>query len=195
LSDCPTVRVLATSREPLGITGESLWPVAALALPPQGAGSETALHYSAVSLFAERVAMGDPEFTVDADNCEHVLAICRALDGLPLAIELAAARVRTLPLAQVASRLDEPFTLFSHGYPTKMDRHRTLQAVIDWSCDLLDGAEQDMACRFSVCTGSATPDAVRAFCGLVETEDLLGALVDKSLKQPRDDRYRMLNTI
>lgn len=195
LADCPTLQVLVTSREPLEITGEYLFSVSTFDVPPRESDPEAALEYAAVRLFVDRVAMGDPEFTIDARNCADIVEVCRALDGMPLAIELAAARARTLPLSEIAARLDDPFTLLSRGDRTKDARHRTLRAVIEWSWGLLDDAERDLACRLSVFTDGATVHAAREVCGFPDTEGLLATLVDKSLLGLRDGRYRMLETI
>lgn len=192
---CPSLRILITSREPLGVTGEALCPIPTLGVPPEGVDSDTAMRYPAVRLFADRVGHSQPGFTVDETNGESVIAICRTLDGMPLAIELAAVRARTLSLQQIADRLDDPFALLSRGDRTKDPRHRTLRAVVGWSWELLSEAERDLACRLSVFSGGATMDAVREVCGLGSVEDLLASLVDKSFVELRDGRYRMLEPI
>jgi predicted ATPase/DNA-binding SARP family transcriptional activator len=200
LSACPMLRILATSREPLGITGETLWPVPPLPLPPPGATPTEALGYPAVRLFADRAAAVRPDFAVDPASAGAVLRICRALDGLPLAIELAAARLRSLPLAEVAGRLDDRFGLLSRGDRTAQPRHQTLRAVVEWSWDLLDDAEQTLARRLTVFAGAATREAAERVCGLpaAEVDELLASLADKSLLEAVDDdgrRYRMLDTV
>ena len=203
LGDCPGVRILATSREPLGIMGETLWPVPPLALPPAGADTPAALGYASVQLLAERAAAVRPGFAVDAGNVAAVVQTCRALDGMPLAIELAAARLRSMTPEQVAARLDDRFRLLTGGNRTALPRHRTLQAVVDWSWDLLDGAEQALWRRLAVFAGGATAEAAErvAAGGPVAPDrvaDLLTALVDKSLLAPTgsaEPRYRMLETI
>lgn len=192
---CPDLRILVTSREPLGVTGETLCPIPALEVPPVGSDADVALQYPVVRLFAERTDSGQPGFKVDASTVEDVVSICRGLDGMPLAIELAAARVRTLPLAEIAARLHDPFALLSRGDRTKDPRHRTLRAVVEWSWDLLDAGERDLACRLSVFSGGATVSAARQVCGLSDTDELLAALTDKSFVEFRDGRYRMLETI
>lgn len=179
LAECPNLRVLATSREPLAITGETLCP-----LPPLEATS-------AARLFTDRALAVRPDLEPDA---RVVAAICAALDGMPLAIELAAARARALPLTEIAARLDDRFRLLSRGSRTAAPRHRTLQAVVEWSWDLLDDAERDLATRLTVFTGGASLDAIHAVCGLADV-DVLTGLVDKSLVEVSDDRYRMLDTI
>ncbi|MFI0348944.1 BTAD domain-containing putative transcriptional regulator [Actinomadura sp. 9N407] len=189
------LRILATSREALGITGESLRPLPPLPLPPDGAAAGEAAAYPAVRLFADRAAAVRPDFEVDAENTEAVLRICAALDGLPLAIELAAARLRALPVQEVARRLDDRFRLLSRGDRVAAPRHQTLRAVVEWSWDLLDEAERTLARRLTVFAGGATLETVEAVCGVGEADDALVGLVDKSLLQTDGTRYRMLQTI
>ncbi|MFI7463702.1 BTAD domain-containing putative transcriptional regulator [Nonomuraea sp. NPDC049646] len=193
LAGCPGVRVLATSREPLGITGEQLVPLPPLGTPPPGTPAGDALAYPAVRLFADRAAAVRPGLELDLDA---TLSICAALDGLPLAIELAAARVRTFPVAEIAARLAEHgrFRLLSRGDRTAAARHRTLHAVVEWSWDLLDAEEQVLARRFSVFSGGARLEAVERVCG-EDSSVLLADLVDKSLVETAGDRYRMLDTV
>ncbi|ACZ89946.1 BTAD domain-containing putative transcriptional regulator [Streptosporangium roseum] len=197
LGACPRLRVLATSREALGITGESLCPLPSLAVPPPGTPAPQTLGYPAVRLFADRAVAVLPGFTVDGASVEAVLRICRALDGQPLAIELAAARLRSLPVAEVAARLDDRFRLLSRGSRTAQPRHRTLRAVVEWSWELLDETERTLARRLTVFSGGAGLEAIAAVCGLPDDEvvELLTGLVDKSLIEVSGARYRMLNTI
>ncbi|MFG1655536.1 BTAD domain-containing putative transcriptional regulator [Micromonospora chersina] len=198
LTACPGLRVLATSREPLGITGEALRPVESLALPPAGADPAAALAYPAVRLFADRAGAVRPDFTVDAATVGPVVRICRALDGMPLAIELAAARLRTMTAAQVDTRLDDRFRLLTGGSRTALPRHQTLRAVVDWSWDLLDDAERALWRRLAVFAGGATLEAVERVCADAQVLDGLSALVDKSLVVAGgtgEPRYRMLETI
>ncbi|MDL4777797.1 AfsR/SARP family transcriptional regulator [Actinomadura xylanilytica] len=206
LEAAPGVRVLATSREPLGITGESLCPVPSLPLPPDGADAEEAMRYASVRLFADRAGAVRPGFVVDGDTAAHVVAICRALDGIPLAIELAAARLRSLTPAQVAGRLGDRFRLLTGGSRTALPRHRTLRAVVDWSWELLDDVERTVLRRLSVFAGGATPDGATAVCGVEgagapdprDVIDVIAALVDKSLVMASGDpevRYRLLETV
>jgi predicted ATPase/DNA-binding SARP family transcriptional activator len=200
LAHGPGLRIVATSREPLGITGESLFVV-----PPLGEAP-------AVRLFDDRAAAVSPDFTLDADTRPLVTDIVSRLDGLPLAIELAAARLRTLPLAEISRRLHDRFRLLTGGSRTALPRHRTLRAVVEWSWELLTPAERLLAMRFSVFPAGATPAAVATVCmgtvcagtGLAggqlaasEADELLSSLVDKSLLQPLADgtRVRMLETI
>ncbi|WP_433462909.1 BTAD domain-containing putative transcriptional regulator [Spirillospora sp. CA-128828] len=192
LERCPGVRILATSREPLGITGETLWPVEPLERPAPSAGPEEALACPAVRLFADRAAAVSPGFEVTGANAASIVRICRALDGMPLAIELAAARLRAMTPEQVAVRLgllrgDAPkhppegqaepapsappelrsgnrFALLSSGSRTAMPRHRTLRAVVEWSWDLLDEPERALWRRIAVFPGGATAEAAESVC-------------------------------
>ncbi|WP_344877416.1 ATP-binding protein, partial [Nonomuraea antimicrobica] len=191
LAACPDLRVLVTGREALGITGESILPVAPLRLPPPE--TATPLDYPAARLFADRAAAVRPGFSVDGASAGHVVRICRALDGLPLAIELAAARLRTLSVADVAARLDDRFRLLTRGSRTALPRHQTLHAVVAWSWDLLDEAEQQMARRLAAFVGGARPEAAERVCGL--PEEVLFSLAEKSLVEFVDGRFRMLATI
>ncbi|KAB1924682.1 BTAD domain-containing putative transcriptional regulator [Micromonospora noduli] len=197
LSACPALRVLATSREPLGLAGEALCPLSGLTVPPLGASVLDADEYAAVGLFAQRAADVAPDFTVTPANVEMVLRICRSLDGLPLAIELAAARLRALSVAEVAARLDDRFRLLSTGNRAVSPRHRTLRAVVEWSWDLLDNAEREVARRLTVFAGGATLEAAERICGLPTAEfvDALTGLVDKSFVEMTGGRYRMLETV
>lgn len=195
LSACPELRVLATSREALAITGEALRPLPPLEVPPPGAALGELPRYPAVRLFLDRAAAVRPGFAVDEGNAGAVLRICRALDGLPLAIELAAARLRSLPVAEVATRLDDRFRLLSRGNRTAPPRHQTLRAVVEWSWDLLDEAEQTLARRLTVFTGGVTLEAAMGVCGLDDADELLVELADKSLVQSDGSRYRMLDTV
>ncbi|MBW8485520.1 BTAD domain-containing putative transcriptional regulator [Actinomadura parmotrematis] len=193
LTGCPRLRILATSREALGITGEALRPLPPLALPPEGAVEPGELLASpAVRLFADRAAAVRPGFAVDAAVAADVRRICAALDGLPLAIELAAARLRSLPVGQVAARLDDRFRLLSRGDRTALPRHRTLRAVVEWSWDLLDEDERALARRLTVFAGGFTLEAAERVCG---ADDLVLELADKSLLHTDGVRFRMLETI
>ncbi|MFI6601963.1 BTAD domain-containing putative transcriptional regulator [Nonomuraea sp. NPDC050536] len=191
LAACPGLRVLATSREALGIVGETIVPVSPLKLPPPDAANP--LDYPAARLFADRAAAVRQGFTIDAGNAALVAAVCRALDGLPLAIELAAARLRTLSLEDIATRLDDRFGLLARGSRTAQPRHQTLRAVVAWSWDLLDADEQRMARRLTVFVNGASLEAAERVCGL--PEEVLASLVEKSLVELVGGRYRMLETI
>ncbi|MFF7937715.1 BTAD domain-containing putative transcriptional regulator [Streptomyces sp. NPDC007940] len=190
LTRCPGLTVLATSREPLGVPGESVRPVEPL-LPEQ-----------AGRLFAERAAAVRPDAADVLADQKSVAEICRRLDGLPLGIELAAARLRMLTPRQIADRLDDRFRLLTSGSRTVLPRQQTLRAVVDWSWDLLDERERTFLCEVSVFAGGWDLEAAEAVCGGPAAE-LLGALVDKSLvvavPWERDGsdgmRYRMLETI
>ncbi|MFI6075501.1 BTAD domain-containing putative transcriptional regulator [Actinoplanes sp. NPDC051343] len=190
LRAAPGLRLLTTSREPLGIPGERLHAVEPLALPPVGAGASVASGFPSVRLLLDRAAA----FRLADDNAEAVVRVCRALDGMPLAIELAAARLRTLPVAVLADRLADRFRLLTGGSRTALPRHQTLRAVVDWSWDLLGEGERRLWRRFALFHGGADVTMVERVC---DTDvDLLAALVDKSLLVLGPDaRYRMLETI
>ncbi|WP_410562459.1 BTAD domain-containing putative transcriptional regulator [Amycolatopsis sp. cmx-4-61] len=193
LAACPGLRVLATSREPLGITGEQLAPVPRLAVPPPGTSAAQAREFAAVRLFADRAAASDPAFALGEATIGDVQHICAALDGLPLALELAAARVRTLDLGEIAARLDDRFRLLARGSRTAEARHRSLRGVVEWSWDLLTGEEKELARRLTVFSGGATAAAAAEVCGA--DPDLLPELADKSLAEAVGGRFRMLETI
>ncbi|MBO2453895.1 tetratricopeptide repeat protein [Actinomadura barringtoniae] len=204
LADAPGVRILATSREPLGITGEVLWPVESLSPPPPNATAAEAMTYPAVQLLADRAAAVSPGFTVNAGNVADITKICHALDGMPLAIELAAARLRAMPPRLLAARLGDRFRLLNAGSRTALPRHKTLRAVVGWSWDLLDEPERTLWRRLAVFTGGATVESAEDVCagpGLERADvlEVLTALVDKSLVIVTDTaqapRYRMLETL
>ncbi|MEV6719142.1 BTAD domain-containing putative transcriptional regulator [Lentzea sp. NPDC051208] len=194
LGECRRLRILATSREPLGITGEALWSVGPLDLP------------AAVQLLRERAAAVRTDLVVDAGTVATMTRVCRALDGMPLAIELAAARLRTMSVDQLAARLDDRFRLLTGGSRTALPRHRTLRAMVDWSWELLTNAERVVLRRLAVFAGGASLEAAERVCvgggqsAVEEHEvlDLLTSLAEKSLLVVSDDgapRYRMLGTI
>ncbi|MET8384793.1 BTAD domain-containing putative transcriptional regulator [Streptosporangium canum] len=201
LGRCPRLRVLATSREPLRIDGETLHPVLPLELPAPGATVEQARACAAVRLFHDRAAAVRPGFTPEGGALTAAVEICRRLDGLPLAIELAAARLRALPVEVVAARLDDRFRLLTGGSRTALPRHRTLSAAVAWSWDLLDTDERTLLERLSVVPGTFTEDAAEAIGQVGDVRELLTALVDKSLlhpvepADPVEPRYRVLETI
>ncbi|GAA4910431.1 putative ATPase [Stackebrandtia albiflava] len=180
LRECPGLRILATSRAALTVDGERLYPLPAL--PGDGADA------AAVRLFRERAAAVRPGFTLDEASTPVVVEICRRLDGIPLAIELAASRMRALDAAQIAARLDDRFALLAGGNRAAPERHRTLRAVIEWSWELLSPAERDLATTLSVFPGGVTLDRVGDF-------DVLAGLIDKSFMERDGDRYRMSETI
>ncbi|MER7079979.1 Predicted ATPase [Saccharopolyspora kobensis] len=189
LGRCPRLRVLTTSREALGIDGEVLFAVQPLDLPAADAPAD--VDCPSVRLFADRARAARWDFAVTAENSAAVAEICRRLDGLPLAIELAAARLRTLTVEQLAARLDDRFRLLTGGSRTALPRHRTLRAVVDASWELLTAEEARCAQWLAVFSGGFTLEAAEAVCGV----EPLTALVEKSLVQRVGERYRMLETI
>jgi predicted ATPase/DNA-binding SARP family transcriptional activator len=208
LGECQRLRILATSREPLGITGEALWLVEPLALPEADASSGEIESSPAVQLLRDRAGAVRKDLAVDARTLSAMVRVCRALDGMPLAIELAAARLRTMSIDQLAHRLDDRFRLLTGGSRTALPRHKTLRAVVDWSWELLTGAERMVLRRLSVFSGGASLEAAERVCaastveqGAVEPEQVLGlltALAEKSLLLTEGDsapRYRMIGTI
>ncbi|MCW2525576.1 MAG: transcriptional regulator, winged helix family, partial [Pseudonocardiales bacterium] len=207
LARCPGVRVLATSREPLGIAGESLCLLSPLSLPADDIGLDLAVTYPAIELFVDRARSVQPTFALTGDNLDPVVEIVRRLDGLPLAIELAAARLRVLPLPEIAARLSDRFRLLSGGSRAALPRHRTLRAVVEWSWELLTDAERTLAARLSVFPAGVTLASARSVCLdsavlIDQLSDVLDSLVDKSLLQlaevpgePDALRYRMLETL
>jgi predicted ATPase/DNA-binding CsgD family transcriptional regulator len=205
LTHCPKLQILATSREPLAISGEAVWLVPALALPQLGERPrpETLMNSDAIRLFVERAAAALPTFSLSEENAPAVEQVCRRLDGIPLALELAAARVKLLRVEQIADRLDDRFRLLAGGSRTALPRHQTLQALIEWSYELLAPAEQRMLRYLSVFAGGFTLDAVEAICATDEAGDtlaLLAQLVNKSLlvaerERGRETRYHLLETI
>ncbi|GAA4581281.1 BTAD domain-containing putative transcriptional regulator [Planotetraspora phitsanulokensis] len=203
LGECRRLRIVATSREPLGITGEVLWQVEPLALPAKGAEASEVGASPAVRLLRDRADLVRKDIGSDVHTLSAMARICRALDGVPLAIELAAARLRTMSVDQLAHRLDDRFRLLTSGSRTVLARHKTLRAVVDWSWDLLTEAERGVLRRLSVFSGGVSLEAAERVC---EDEafagehvfDVLTALIDKSLLVADGEgmpRYRMLNTI
>ena len=211
LRACPHLRMLTTSREPLNITGELTFRVPSLSSPdPQHLPTiESLSRYEAVQLFAERAQAAQSHFALTAHNALTVVQICQRLDGIPLAIELAAARVRSLPVEQIAAHLDDSFRLLTGGSRVALPRQQTLRALIDWSYDLLTVAERVLFRRLSVFAGGWTLEAAEYVCGFnvgtlerLNVLDLLAHLVDKSLvtlELQADDsgavRYRLLEII
>ncbi|QQQ78964.1 AfsR/SARP family transcriptional regulator [Saccharothrix sp. 6-C] len=202
LPRCPRLRVLATSREPLAVDGESLVPLAPLALPDPADGVDQARQVASVRLFAERAAAVRPGFEVDETTLPDVLRVVRGLDGLPLALELAAARLRTLALPDLADGLSDRFRLLTTGHRTAPARHRTLRAVIAWSWELLGEHERTVAERIATLPGGVTPASATAVCAgtavpAADILDLLATLVDRSLLRlaPGSGRHRMLDTV
>jgi predicted ATPase len=204
LREAPGLRVLATSREALAVPGEVVIAVQPLDLPPVGDDTGDVTRIAAVRLFAERAAAVRPDFAVTPANAAAVAALVRSLDGLPLALELAAARVNVLSVEQIAGRLSDRFGLLSGGARTVMPRQQTLRAAMDWSYELLDPVERRVLRRLSVFLGRWTLDAAEAVCpgAGVETAQVLDAvarLVAKSLvvvvEGAPENRYRLLETV
>jgi non-specific serine/threonine protein kinase len=205
LAACPRLVVLATSRERLNIDGEVVWRLSPLALPMTADTLNVASATEAVRLFVDRARNVRPGFDIRPDNLPAVIAICRRLDGMPLAIELAAARTSTLTPGEIIARLDDRLRLLTGGPRDADARHRTLRATIDWSYELLDASERTLLQRLSVFAGPVRADAVEQVCGEAPlaagiVTDWLQALADKSMVQiePGVDggtRYRLLETI
>ena len=203
---CPTLRMLPTSREPLSIPGEVIWRIPTLSFPdPQRLPSLEHLNrYEAVRLFVERAALNAPGFAVTTSNAPAVARVCQRLDGIPLAIELAAARVKALAVQQIASRLNDRFRLLTGGARTGLARHQTLRATMDWSYDLLLEKERAVLRRLSVFAGGWMLEAAEAVCSgdgvdVSDILDLLTQLVDKSLvvmeTRGEEARYRLLEMV
>ncbi len=206
LRACPNLKILATSREVLGIAGEVTYPVPPLSRPdPRRVRSlEQLTHFESVRLFVERSVSSQPRFALTNANAKAVAQICHRLDGIPLAIELAAARVKVLTVDQIATRLDDRFRLLTGGSRTGLPHHQTLRAAMDWSYDLLSEEERALLRRLSVFAGGFQLDAVETICAGdgVEADtclDLLTNLVDKSLVMAEglngEIRYRLLETV
>jgi predicted ATPase/class 3 adenylate cyclase len=201
---CPSVRVLATSREGLNVAGEHLAVVSSLEVPDAGASLDAVGHCEAVRLFVDRAQAVKAGFVVDAANAEAVAQICRRLDGIPLAIELAAGRVTMLTPAELARRLDQRFRLLAGGRRSAVERHQTLRAAIDWSYELLEMPEQQLLDRLGVFAGGFTLEAAENVAGGAgidadEVLELLAALVAQSLVvadvEGAETRYSLSETI
>ncbi len=207
LKACPNLQIMATSREALGVRGETLFPVPALSMPSQIQPLPTlkALQqYEAISLLLERAQALVPGSVLNKQNAPAVVRICHQLDGLPLAIELAAARVKTLTVQQIAARLDDRFRLLSEGSRTALPHQQTLQTMMDWSFNLLSIPEQALLRRLSVFSGGFTLETAESVCageGIAPREvyNLLTHLIDKSLvkaeEQGKEMRYGLLETV
>ncbi|HXY93491.1 MAG TPA: hypothetical protein VEP49_13505, partial [Acidimicrobiia bacterium] len=204
LRRCPDVRILATSREGLAVDGESVRPLRSLSLPLRGADADSALESAAVRLFADRAFAATSDFVMDASTTTTVAELCRRLDGVPLAIELAAARVAAMSPADIEARLDERFRLLTGGRRTAVERHQTLRATVDWSYSLLQETEQLVFARLGCFAGSFDVDAAQAVASGsgVEEWDVLDAvtsLVTKSMvvaeRSADGIRYSMLETL
>ena len=207
LAACPKLKILATSIEALGIFNETTWQVPSLTLPEtqQSLSLKELQAYSSIELFGARAGNAKNTFVLDERNVFSVAQICRRLDGIPLAIELAAARIKVLSVDEIAARLDDRFSLLTAGSRTAVPRHQTLRATIDWSHDLLTEPERILFRRLAVFAGGFTLEAAEAVCsqGMKQSDvlDLLGRLVDKSLvvvepeSETGETRYRLLETI
>ena len=212
LEACPSLHILATSREPLHSVQETIWPVATLSFPhPEHMPPFEQLGYcEAIQLFCERAAESDPRFCFTAQNAPAIVRICYLLDGLPLALELAAARLSLLSVDQIAARLDERFMLLTDGERTAASRQQTLRATLDWSYVLLTSVEQALFLRLAIFAGSWNAEAVEqvidpALIQPYSSSDILAHLVNKSLviaeeqegqkEEPGEIRYRLLSTV
>ncbi len=205
LSRCPKVKMIATSREPLGIAGEQVYRMPSLAVPPitEHLTAEKALEYGAVALFAARAQSAQKNFALSDGNAAIVADIVRRLDGIALAIELAAPRIKVLSAAQLAHRLDERFKLLTGGSRTALPRQQTLRAMIGWSYDLLTDGERSLLRQLAIFRGGCTLEAAQEICADERIADwdvfeLLSCLVDKSLVvahlEDENERYSLLET-
>jgi non-specific serine/threonine protein kinase len=205
LRSCPEVQILATSRQPLGLDGETIWQVPPLRLPSEARDGWTSAttDSGAMRLFVERARAVQPAFTITDRNAPAIAQVCAELDGIPLAIELAAVWVKVLTVEEIAARLDDRFQMLTGGSPTAPPRQQTLERTLDWSYDLLGEAERRLFRRLAVFEGGWTLDAAEAVCGdnpigSHRVLALLARLVDKSLVQTEAEhglsRYRLLET-
>ncbi|MBI1743532.1 tetratricopeptide repeat protein [Candidatus Acetothermia bacterium] len=224
LRSCPRLHILATSREALGIAEEQIWPVPSMSLPVLDENSVSSpeefilglKRYDAVFLFVDRASLAWRHFELTREDAPFVIDVCRKLDGIPLAIELAAARMKLLPVEQILSRLNDLLQLLKDSSGMVVPRHQTLERMLDWSFDLLSDAEKTLLCRLSVFMGGWTLEAAESICAdsippvgarsprpyaieKSETLDLLTQLADKSLvvvEESSDQRrYRLLETV
>jgi len=200
LQACPQLEVIASSREALGISGETVYRVPSLSLPaPTQATTQTLLECEAAQLFVERAAAAQSHFALTDRNATSIAQICQRLDGIPLALELAAARVSVFSPEQIAARLDDRFKLLTGGSRTALPRQQTLRALIDWSYDLLIEPERDLFQRLSVFAGGWTFEAAESVCRDLDVLDLLPQLINKSLvavdESEGEARYRLLETV
>jgi predicted ATPase/class 3 adenylate cyclase len=205
LKSCPNLHILATSREALGIDGERTYRVPSMQIPEtRGADADSVRQSESVQLFMDRARLSDPEFDIDDESAAPLASICSRLDGIPLAIELAASRTRMMSVHQIEQNLDERFRLLTGGSRSALPRQQTLRSLIDWSHDLLTDREKALFRRLSVFAGGWSLVAAQAVCGGDELEswevlDVMTSLLDKSLVVRQDaqrpDRYRFLETI
>ncbi|MEZ4690530.1 MAG: hypothetical protein R3A12_10250, partial [Ignavibacteria bacterium] len=204
LLQCPKVKIIATSREALNITGEQIYRVPPLTQPDPNSGEtpEQLTQYESVRLFIERALAVNPKFRVTNENAPALAEVCSRLDGIPLALELAAARTKILSVEKIFERLDDRFKLLTGGKRTALPRQQTLRALIDWSYDLLTDNEKKLWSRLSVFIGGWTLDAAEEVCtdetiNSYDILDLLSLLTEKSIIIYDDskDRYRILESI
>lgn len=202
--ECPEVTVLATSRQSLGVAGERVLQVPPLAIPEQGDSFERAVSYESVRLFVDRATAVAPSFRLTEQDADPLIRLCRRLDGLPLAIELAAVRIRALSLNQLADRLDRQFSVLTKDRRGRPERHETMRALIDWSHELCTGPERLLWARASVFSGSFDLDAAEQVCsgGALPRDrvlEVVDGLLDKSIllreEHPGGVRYRMLESV
>jgi serine/threonine-protein kinase PknK len=210
LSSCPRLRVLATTREALGVAGEAVWPVPTLSVPDAAMPDDEVLACEAVRMFVDRAALSNPGFAVTGSAIPALAALCRRLEGIPLALELAAARVKVLSIEQILAKLADPFGILAGGSRTAPSRQQTLRATLDWSHELLTEEERALLRRLAIFAGGCTLEAAEAVAGgngeydgsslrRSDVLDLLSRLVDKSLviaqDRGREVRFGMLETI
>ena len=206
LRACPNLKIITSSREALGISGETVYRVPSLSLPQNledlrdvGNLTRALMRYEATRLFTERAIQANPQFTLTTDNAPYVTQICKRLDGIPLAIELAAARLKLFTPQQIAERLDDRFRLLTGGSRSALPRQQTLRALIDWSYLTLNETEQDVFRRLAVFSGGWTFEAAESVVGEMEAMEGLSGLVNKSLvhveEKEGESRYRYLETI
>ncbi len=204
LRACPNLRILATSREPLRVSGETIWRVPPLTLPAAAATATSLAESEAAQLFVERARGRLPDFALTEENAAAVATICQRLDGMPLALELAAARVAVLPVGQLAARLDDALRVLTVGERTAPPRQQALRATLDWSNALLTAEEQAVLRRLAVFAAGWELEAAEAVCGAGEIAradvlELLGQLVEKSLVAMAEEggaaRYQMLEVV
>jgi predicted ATPase/DNA-binding SARP family transcriptional activator len=206
LNACAQLKILTTSRQSMNIAGETILRIPSLSFPMsrQLLPGEKLEIYDSIRLLLERAAVVNPDFNLTEENTSAIAQICRRLDGIPLAIELAAARLKVLSIGQIAARLDDLFTLLTDGGRTTLPRHQTLRGVMDWSYNLLSEKEQVLLCSLSVFSGGWTLEAAQAICTEIipsrDVIDLLASLLDKSLVEVAEEpggeaRYRMLETM
>lgn len=199
LHHCPNIKIVASSREALGINGETVYRVPSLGLPdPSEVTHEALMGYESIQLFVERASAANPNFRLGEKNASPIAQICLRLDGIPLAIELAAARVTVFSAEQIAARLDDRFKLLTGGSRTALPRQQTLRALIDWSYDILSKEEQALLRRLSVFTGGWSFEGAEAICADLDVLELLTQLINKSLvvvEEGNQTRYRLLETI